>query len=99
MPATAIMFVSIGVGTCPCHPVPLPAIGPVITGSVDHTIEGSGIALLGLSLVNCSCGHVAPIVSTSKLNNTTNGIPKAEVTSIFSACPTGIIITGASTAF
>lgn len=99
MPATAIMFVSIGVGVCTAHKTPQPVTGIVITGSTDHTVEGMGVALLGLSIVACDCGHVAPIISTSKITNLTNGIPKAEVTSIFSADPVGIIITGALTAF
>jgi len=98
MPATALVFVSIGVGVCRCHKTPEVAIGPIINGSTDHTVEGSGVAQLGISIVACGCGHACPIVSTTKLDNTTNGIPKAEVTSIFSACATGIIITGSLSA-
>ena len=84
------------ISPCPCHPKPQDFTGIVITGSSDHTIESSGVARLG-DIVLCSCGHSAPLISTTKIDNTTNGIPKCEIGSIFSACPLGIIITGSAT--
>lgn len=97
MPATSRMT-DIGVGTCYAHETPRPIIGIIISGSPDHTVEGLGVALL-MSVVSCSCGHVATIVTTSKIDNMTNGIPKAEVGSQFVGDPIGTIITGAATAF
>lgn len=95
MPATS-RITDIGVGICSCHDSPRPVTGIIITGSSDHTVEGLGVALL-MGIVSCDCGHVAPIISTSKMDNTTNGIPKAEVGSQFVDCPVGVIITGAAT--
>ena len=97
MPATS-RITDIGVGVCYAHEVPRPIIGIIITGSPDHTIENLRVAML-MSIVSSSCGHTAVIVTTSKIDNTTNGIPKAEIGSQFVGDPIGTIITGAATAF
>lgn len=101
MAATALVFTSVCVGQCTGHPpiAVLPITGIIINGSTDHTMEGSPVAGLVVSLVLASCGHVAPIVSTLNVTNLTNGRPKASVMSIFAASPvTGIVITGTVTA-
>jgi len=98
MPAVALMGISFGaqIAPCPCHPKPLDFTGVVISGSSDHTVENAGVARLG-DIVITTCGHAAPLVTTTKVDNTTNGIPKCEVGSIFAACPVGIIISGSIT--
>lgn len=98
MPATALQFVSIAVGRCPCHKSPQNVVGPVVTGSSDHSIESSGVARLN-DIVVFGCGHTGIIVSTTKVTNMTNGIQKAEISSLVVGCPTAVIITGSSTAF
>jgi hypothetical protein len=100
MASIGLVATSICAGQCTGHsPIPvLPVTGIIINGSVDHTVEGSFVATVGLSLVACSCGHVAPIISTLNVTNFTNGLPKSSVGSVFSAIPTGTVITGSITA-
>lgn len=100
MASIGLVFTSICVGQCTGHP-PIPVIpvtGIIINGSTDHTVEGSPVATVGLSLVVASCGHVAPLISTLNITNFTNGLPKSSVGSIFSAIPVGTVITGSITA-
>jgi uncharacterized Zn-binding protein involved in type VI secretion len=96
MPATS-RITDLGSGICSCHKNPKSVTGIIITGSADHTVEGLGVSGIG-GIVICSCGHPSIIISTTKMDNTTNGIPKAEVGSVFVSCPVGVLITGALTA-
>lgn len=98
MAAVALVAISLGVGRCTCHEKPQDVTGIIINGSSDHTMEGGGVSLLGTSIVVCSCGHAAPLISSFNMNNMTNGYPKGSVGSMFSACPTGMIVTGTTTA-
>jgi len=100
MAAVALMLISICTGTCPSHPPlpPIPVVGVIISGSADHTIEGSGVASMGTSIVVCNCGHSSIIISSLNLTNFTNGLPKASVGSLFVGIPSGMVITGSITA-
>jgi len=95
MPATS-RITDVGVGVCTAHDSPKSVTGIIITGSANHTVENLGVALL-MGIVVCSCNHVAPIVFSVKLDNTTNNLPKAHVGSQFVGDPVGIIVTGAAT--
>ena len=95
MPATS-RITDVGVGVCAKHDSPKSVTGIIITGSVNHTVENLGVALL-MGIVMCSCGHAAPIVYSVKVDNTTNSLPKAHVGSQFVGDPVGVIVTGAAT--
>lgn len=100
MAAVALVLISICTGICPAHPPlpPIPVVGIIITGSPDHTIEGSAVASSGISIVVCNCGHSGVIISSLNPTNLTNGLPKASVGSLFTGVPTGVVITGSLTA-
>lgn len=95
MPATS-RITDIGIGICAKHDSPKAVTGIIITGSADHTVEGLGVATI-MSIVSCSCGHMAPIVVSVKQDNKTNALPKAHIGSQFVGDPVGTIVTGAAT--
>jgi len=95
MPATS-RITDLGIGICGAHKNPQPVVGIIITGSANHTVENLGVALL-MGIVACDCGHMAPIVYSVKVDNTTNLLPKAHVGSQFVGDPVGVIVTGAAT--
>lgn len=77
-----------------CHP-PIPCIataGVIVTGSGDHTVDGSAQARTG-DIGVAFCGHLTVIVSGSGQSDT-NGRGKARAGDPVAACPVGAIVSG-----
>jgi hypothetical protein len=85
---------SLGVGTCFCHPVPIPMTGLVFTASHNTFAEKTGAARL-TDMVLGFCGHTG-IIITGANKTFVNNLNSARVTSNFSGCFVGVIVTGAA---
>lgn len=93
--ASAIVFQSIGVGTCyhPDHDHPVPMTGTIITGSPVKSITGLGAGQVG-DIVMGNCGHIGILVTGSP-RVTASGKGQCTVGSNFTGDFVGVIVTGA----
>lgn len=87
---------SVGVGTCTCHDNPTSMSGIIINGSGNVGATGIGVAQVGVSIVLGKCGHTGILVSGASTVKA-NGLSVGQITSVFSGCFSGVIITGSQT--
>lgn len=92
--SSAIIFQSIGVGTCyhPDHETPIPMIGRVVTGSSKKSINTLGAAQIG-DIVLGNCGHIG-ILSTGSSKVSVSNKGQCTVGSNFNGDFVGVLITG-----
>lgn len=88
---------SIGVGTCVCHPIPIPMVGVVVSASPNKSLESKGANRVG-DIVLGYCGHVGVMVAGSS-TVTTNNLAQCVVSSPFVGCFNGVIVSGAAAHF
>lgn len=84
----------VGIGTCCCHSTPtcIDMTGTIVTGSPNvfgNTLPSGRM----IDVVLGDCGHIGIIVSGSS-NVFSNGLPAARLTSYFTGCFFGTIVTG-----
>jgi uncharacterized Zn-binding protein involved in type VI secretion len=60
-----------GMGICPCHPIPIPYTTIFNTGSPNVTVNGSPAVLVG-SIGISTCGHATVALTGS--SSTANGV-------------------------
>ena len=85
---------SVGVGICVCHMIPIPMVGVVITASTDKKVENNGAARV-TDIVIGKCGHIGVLISGSSMVKS-SGLDQTTVTSPFTGCFSGVIVSGAS---
>jgi len=87
----------VGIGTCICHPIPIPMAGVIITGSLNCYSNSLPAARI-TDIVLAACGHIGVLItgsSTCKIN----GLSSSRITDIFIGCFNGVIITGSPNHF
>jgi uncharacterized Zn-binding protein involved in type VI secretion len=85
---------SVGVGICTCHSSPSSQSGTVITGSGTVLANKMSVARIG-DIVLAGCGHTGTLVQGSG-TVTAEGIGVSVLTSYFSGCFSGTLVSGAN---
>ncbi|WP_171044469.1 hypothetical protein [Pseudoalteromonas citrea] len=83
------------VGTCKCHPSPIPMSGIIIAGESSVLAQGSPKARQGDMVIGL-CGHTGTISSATSLT-VVGKKQDARMSDRVSGCFSGVIVTGSST--